>query len=65
MTTMKKREYIKPSIQVEDLLEHSMICASIVIDDEEINTGGRVRGKRGSWGDLWDGNNPQDNYPSD
>ena len=50
---MEKREYIKPSIQVEDLLEYSMICASIVIDDEEINTGGRAQGRRGSWGDLW------------
>ena len=42
MTTMEKREYIKPSIQIEEILETNMICASIYISDEEINTGGRV-----------------------
>lgn len=54
---MEKREYIKPSIQVENVLETSMICASIEISDDEINTGGRAQSKRGSWGNLWDEDN--------
>ena len=57
MTTMEKREYIKPSIQIEDILEINMICASIYISDEEINTGGRIQERRGTWGNLWNEDN--------
>ena len=54
MTTMEKREYIKPSVQIEEVEITYMICASIGISDEEIDTGGRSQERRGSWGNLWD-----------
>lgn len=57
MTTMERKEYVKPSIQIQDVLEMNMICASIYISDEEINTGGRVQERRGAWGNLWDEEN--------
>lgn len=53
MTTMEKREYIKPSVQIEEVEVTYMICASIGISDEEIDTDGRSQERRGSWGNLW------------
>ena len=61
---MERKEYISPSVEVVDVTsENGVICASFEISDEEINTGGRTRRRRGSWGNLWDEENTQDNYP--
>ena len=50
--TMKA--YIKPAIEVNDIrLESQMMTASSLNDEE--TTGGQLgRGRRGSWGNLWD-----------
>jgi hypothetical protein len=51
---MKKRIYKAPAIQEIIICEYSVICSSIPIVDEEINTGGRVRRyERENWGNFW------------
>lgn len=55
MTTMKKREYIRPSASTIELLETCMICASIQILNKETNSEGRAQGlNHDNWDDLWD-----------
>ena len=50
---MGKREYIEPSVQVIEVQENSMICASVVInDDVEVDEIGRGQKKRGAWGNY-------------
>ena len=61
---MERKEYSCPSVEVIDVTsESSVICASFEFSDEEIDTGGRARGRRGSWGNLWEEERPQDNNP--
>lgn len=52
---MDRREYLCPSIELIDYMsEQNVICASLEISDDEINTEGRTQIKRrGTWGDLW------------
>lgn len=50
MIPMKKRVYTVPVAQEIELSNCSMICASIVIDNEETNTSGRTSTyKRDGW----------------
>lgn len=50
MIPMKKRVYTVPVAQEIELSNCSMICASIVIDNEETNTSGRTSThKRNGW----------------
>lgn len=54
MTTMEKKEYIRPTALIIELLEYSMICASVEICNDEINTIGRVQGEnRDTWSNIW------------
>ena len=52
---MKKRVYTAPVAQEIELSNCSMICASIVIGDEETNDAGRVskQGRDGWNNGLW------------
>ena len=61
MTQKKKVGYQAPRTVVVETSMCNMLCASIVISDEETNTAGRVsrRGDRdiweeGLWGNLWE-----------
>ena len=50
MIPMKKKEYTKPSALEIEISGCNMICASIVIDNEETNTSGRTSiHKRNGW----------------
>lgn len=59
-----KAEYITPDMEIEELSVESMIATSGVYNDEYgIGYGGvdedgsltpSSRGRRGSWGDLWE-----------
>lgn len=53
---MKKRIYTAPGIEVIEILGCNVICSSILIDDEEINTGGRANKHHdnSNWGSLWE-----------
>ena len=51
---MKKREYTAPAAEEINICGCNLICSSIAIDDEEINTGGRAKREgKGAWGNLW------------
>lgn len=52
MTPMVKKEYIRPTTLEIAISGYNMVCASITIDDEEINTGGRAA-EHNSWQDIW------------
>lgn len=47
---MKKKEYKAPAVLVTEICECKAICSSIPIDDEETNSGGRIKRKER---DLW------------
>ena len=49
-----KREYIKPEMEIIETDGYEMICTSLLISEEEINTVGRVNERRGDWGNLWE-----------
>ncbi len=59
-----KAKYITPDMEIQELSVESMIAASGVTNDEyDIGYGGvdedgsltpSSRGRRGTWGDLWD-----------
>lgn len=51
---MEKRIYIAPVAQEIEIVKCDVICSSLPVVDEEINTGGRtLRNERNSWGNLW------------
>ena len=51
---MEKRRYKAPAVQEINICECNVICSSLRIDDEEINTGGRAkRDEQDIWGDIW------------
>ena len=47
-----KREYIKPELEIIETNGIEMICTSLLISEEETNTVGRVKERRGEWGGL-------------
>ena len=53
---MKKRIYTAPGIEVIEILGCNVICSSILIDDGEINTGGRAKKHHDNskLGNLWE-----------
>ena len=54
MTQKKKAEYQSPQVFVVETVMCNMLCSSIVISDEEVNTQGRVKRDRASWSEgLW------------
>lgn len=55
MIPMKKKEYTRPEAQVFEVNGCGMICASIIISDEETNDAGRVskQGRDGWRNGLW------------
>ncbi|MBR5860066.1 MAG: hypothetical protein IKY71_01830 [Bacteroidaceae bacterium] len=47
---MEKKEYTKPAALEIEVSGCNMICASILIDNNEVNTGGRSsRNRRNGW----------------
>lgn len=47
---MEKKEYTKPATQEIEVSGCYMICASILIDNNEVNTGGRSsENRRNGW----------------
>lgn len=52
MIPMKKKEYTRPTTLEIEFSGYNMVCASITIDDEEIDTGGRAA-EHNSWQDIW------------
>ena len=51
---MEKKEYIKPTIEIEDLvIETPMLAGSFDIKDEGGIEESLSNGRRGKWGDLW------------
>ena len=52
---MKKKEYTRPAILEIEVSACNMICTSIVISNEEINTAGRTsKQERDGWDNgLW------------
>ena len=56
MIPMKKKEYTRPEAQEFEVNGCEMICASIVIDDSETNSAGRVSKQRNGWSEngFWD-----------
>lgn len=51
---MKKREYTAPAVEEIYICGCNVICSSLAIDNEEINTGGRAkRDERDIWEDIW------------
>ena len=49
-----KREYIKPELEIIETDGNEMISTSLLISEEETNTVGRVKERRGEWGNLWE-----------
>ena len=56
MIPMKKKEYTRPVALELEVNGCEMICASIVIDDSETNSAGRVSKQRNGWSEngFWD-----------
>lgn len=51
MRQMKKTEYQKPQADVLEVGTCNLLCSSIVISNEEVNTKGRVDKRRDK--DVW------------
>lgn len=49
-----KKEYIKPEMELT-LIETELPMAMSIGDREATEGDGLSRGRRGSWGDLWNG----------
>ena len=51
-----KTEYIKPEVQTEEIVVEKMIATSIPVPvGEEVENGTTdTRGRRGTWGNLWE-----------
>lgn len=50
---MKRKKYIKPSVQIEDVVTEEMLTVSVGIGESVESTETDAKGYRGSWGDLW------------
>lgn len=54
MTLMEKKIYKAPAVEETTVCLCNVLCSSILIDDKEINTGGRApRNERITWGNIW------------
>lgn len=49
-----KKKYTEPAVWVIEITGCNMVCASIFIDDNEVNTGGRAAEHKNSWQDIWE-----------
>ena len=55
MIPIKKKEYTRPAILEFELSSCNMLCASIIISDEETNSAGRTSKRRNGWDNgFWD-----------
>ncbi|MBO7238876.1 MAG: hypothetical protein J6V23_00140 [Bacteroidaceae bacterium] len=54
MIPKKKKKYTEPAVWVIEITGCNMVCASIFIDDNEVNTGGRAAEHKNSWQDIWE-----------
>lgn len=53
--TMDKKAYIAPEMEVMNVETETMIAMSVVVDEEgQDDVTGNSRGRRGSWGNLWE-----------
>lgn len=54
-TQMKKKDYIKPTCVVNNMVSAEMLAMSVVYTDEEQTYGSdcQSHGRRGAWGNLW------------
>lgn len=54
-TQMKKKDYIKPTCVVSNMVPAEMLAQSVEYFDEEQTYGSECQsnGRRGSWGNLW------------
>ncbi len=52
---MNKKAYIAPEMEVMNVETEAMIAQSFVVDEEgQDDVTGNSRGRRGSWGNLWE-----------
>lgn len=52
---MDKKAYIAPEMEVMNVETETMIAMSVVVDEEsQDNVTTDSRGRRGSWGNLWE-----------
>ena len=52
---MDKKAYIAPEMEVMNVETEAMIAQSFVVDEEgQDDVTGNSRGRRGSWGNLWE-----------
>ena len=52
---MEKKTYIAPEMEVMNVETETMIAMSFVVDEEgQDNVTTDSRGRRGSWGNLWE-----------
>jgi len=52
---MDKKAYIAPEMEVMNVETEAMIAMSVVVDEEgQDNVTTDSRGRRGSWGNLWE-----------
>ena len=51
---MDRKVYIKPSIQIEDVVVEAMLAASITVGEDVEVMETDVKNRRGSWGNLWE-----------
>ena len=49
-----KTEYMKPEVQTEEIVVEKIIATSIPIGEEVENGTTDTRGRRGTWGNLWE-----------
>ena len=56
--SISMKSYIKPIMDIEDATCRSLVAASLTVNDDnasEQNKTAESTGRRGGWGDLWDG----------
>ena len=54
MTLMEKKIYKAPAVEETTVCLWNVLCSSILIDNKEINTGGRAkREDKNVWGNIW------------
>lgn len=51
---MDRKVYIKPSVQIEDIVVEAMLAASITVGEDVEVMETDVKNRRGSWGNLWE-----------
>lgn len=51
---MDRKVYIKPSVQIEDIVVEAMLAASITVGEDVDVMETDANERRGSWGNLWE-----------